>query len=190
MKRRQFLLGSLALLPACAVRRGPPLPGRLQDVDALARGITQLSGSVDPSEARRAAELAYAETYRLALAYEINDPPLIHNMQVNAGTKPRGLCWHWAEDLQNALDARGFRTLQTHRAIANADSTVRIDHSTAIIGPRGAPWDAGMVLDPWRYGGELHWVPVREDKAYDWDEREAVLRRHGRIRYVRQGAAT
>ena len=62
------------------------------------------------------------------------------------------------------------------------------DHSTAIIAPAGAAWDAGVVVDPWRYGGELFWAPVAEDKAYDWGEREAVLRKHGRVRYLNQGA--
>lgn len=185
MKRRAFLLGPLAL-SACGFRQGTPQPGTLADTEALTRGLVAMGG-VDISEARRAATLAYAETFRLAQAYRITDAPLIHNAKVNAGRKPRGLCWHWAEDLERALNARGFGTLQTHRAIANADSTVRIDHSTAILAPRGAQWHEGMVLDPWRRGGVLFWAPVREDTHYNWDEREAVLRRHGRIRYLKQG---
>ena len=150
------------------------------------RGLVQMGGGVDLSEARAAADLAFSETYRLAQAYRIVDPPLLHNAKVNAGHKPRGLCWHWAEDLERALSARGFRSLQMHRAIANGNS-VRIDHSTAIIAARGAPWHSGLVLDPWRDAGQLFWGPVRGD-SYAWEEREVVMRRYGRIRYVRQGA--
>ncbi len=188
MKRRSFLLTAPMLLTACALRRGLPLPGSFSDVDALTRALVAMGNGVDVSEARRAATLAYGETHRLALAYEIVDRPLIHNAKVNAGYKPRGLCWHWAEDLQNSLNAAGFATLSIHRAIANADDPIRIDHSTAIIAPAGAPWHVGMVIDPWRYGGELFWAPVTEDRHYDWDERKAVLRRHGRVRYANQGA--
>ncbi|MEM6303123.1 MAG: hypothetical protein AAF744_00285 [Pseudomonadota bacterium] len=190
MNRRMFLMAAAApaFVAGCALRPGPPPPGSLQDVDALTRGITQMAGHVDPAEARRAATVAYAETHRLALAYQITDGPLIHNAKVNAGTKPRGLCWHWAEDLEARLKAEGFATLALHRAIANADNRIRIDHSTAIIAPQGAPWETGMVLDPWRRAGVLTWVRVREDSAYAWEARMAVLRRHGRIRYIRQGA--
>jgi len=188
MKRRAFLFSALlAPLAGCALRRGPPLPGSLQDVDALTRALVAMGQGVDIHEARAAATLAYAETQRLALAYEIVDPPLLHNAKVNAGTKPRGLCWHWAQDLQTRLNAADFRTLRMHRAIANADNPIRIDHSTAIIAPTGAPWHEGVVLDPWRDGGTLFWAPVVEDRAYGWEEREAVMRRHGRLRYVKQG---
>ena len=40
------------------------------------------------------------------------------------------------------------------------------------------------MLDPWRRGGQMTWVPVAEDDRYDWKARPAVLarkleRRHG-----------
>ncbi len=188
MKRRTFLIAAPAALAACAIRRGAPLPGTLQDVEALTRALVRM-GPVDITEARSAATLAYAETHRLALAYQIVDPPLLHNAQVNAGRKPRGLCWHWAEDLEKRLNAAGYASLRMHRAIANANNNVRIDHSTAIIAPTGAPWRSGVVLDPWRKGGTLFWASVADDTAYDWEEREVVMRRYGRVRYVRQGAS-
>ncbi|MGB3243721.1 MAG: hypothetical protein WBB25_04265 [Sulfitobacter sp.] len=194
MKRRSFvlcvpaILAAPALISGCALRRGPPLPGSLQDVDALTRAIARMPPSVDIAEARAAASLAYSETYRLALTYGIVDPPLLHNAKVNAGRKPRGLCWHWAEDLTARLSAQNYHSLRMHRAIANADDPLVIDHSTAIIAAVGADWRDGVVLDPWRGGGTLFWAPVREDSHYDWEERETVMRRYGRIRYARQGA--
>ena len=33
----------------------------------------------------------------------------------------------------------------------------------------------GIVLDPWRKGGELFWSPVLEDKRYDWTPRQEVF---------------
>lgn len=189
MKRRTLLLAAPAvLLGACALRHGPPLRGSLQDVEGLMRGIVRMGPSVDTSEAHAAATLAYSETHRLALAYEIEDRPLLHNAKVNAGRKPRGLCWHWAEDLTAHLSAQNYRTLRMHRAIANADNAIIIDHSTAIIVPVGADWRDGIVLDPWRNGGTLFWAPVREDTSYNWEDRETVMRRYGRVRYARQGA--
>jgi hypothetical protein len=189
MFHRLLLLFALLLgLTACALpRNGPPPPGTEAEVAALARAIEGLSPAVDREEATRAARIAYRYTYELALAYQITDPPLIHNAKVNSGRKPRGLCWHWAEDLEKRLKAEGFATLDLHRAIANGDTRLLIDHSTAIISAAGAPMEAGLVLDPWRKGGVLFWSPVLSDPRYTWEPREAVLRRNGRVRYVQAG---
>ncbi|WP_348657283.1 hypothetical protein [uncultured Sulfitobacter sp.] len=186
---RLLLVCTLLLtLSACALpRNGPPPLGTEADISALTRAITELSPSVDPAEAARAARIAYRHTHELAIAYQITDPPLIHNVKVNNGSKPRGLCWHWAEDLEKRLLAEGFATLDMHRAIANGDSRLLLDHSTAIISAAGAQMEAGLVLDPWRQGGELFWSPVMSDPRYDWEPREEVLRRNGRVRYVQAG---
>ena len=71
-----------------------------------------LGPEVDPDEAARAAEIAFSYTRELAIQYQITDPPLIHNTKVNMGLKPRGLCWHWAEDMERRLKAEGFQTLR------------------------------------------------------------------------------
>lgn len=175
------LLLFLATVAGCASYG--PTRSTEAEVAALARALQALSPQVDPAEAAAAARLSFATTADLARAYQITDPPLIHNAKVNAGQKPRGLCYHWAEDLQAALDAAEFRTLATARAIANADNPILIDHSTAVIVARGAPMETGVVVDPWRYGGRLFWSPVRDDTRYDWVPRDQVMREKGRIRY-------
>ena len=186
----RILLATLLTLcvTACALRT--PDPGTEADVAALAAGIMHLSDEIDPAEATRAARVTYQTTHRLAVAYEISDPPLIHNAKVNAGLRPRGLCYHWAEDLQARLEQEGFETLYISRAIANADSEILIDHSTAVITPKGAPMQAGMIVDPWRNGGRLFWAPVPEDTRYEWHPRLEVLQKHGRIRYVHRTAGS
>ncbi|MGB2201321.1 MAG: hypothetical protein ACPH5G_08295, partial [Pseudooceanicola atlanticus] len=117
-------------------------------------------------------------TYPLALRaqYEVTDPPLIHNTKVNMGLRPRGLCWHWAEDLENRLAAENFQTLDLHRAIANADK-LRIDHSTVILSAQGDTMEQGIVLDGWRKGGDLFWALVPEDRRYEWERRDVVFAR-------------
>ncbi|MEP5730043.1 MAG: hypothetical protein ABJL67_11820 [Sulfitobacter sp.] len=175
---------TIVTLSACAA--SGPQPGNSTEIAALAKTLQELSPNVDPDEAMRAAMLTYETTQSLAIAYQITDSPLIHNAKVNAGRKPRGLCYHWAEDLQAQLDAAGFETLDTARAIANSDSWVLIDHSTAVITAKGAAMESGIVVDPWRYGGSLFWAPVHEDTRYDWRLREDVLREKGRITYVQR----
>lgn len=154
----------------------PALAAVSSDADmlALAREIAALGPSVDPEEAARAAQISYEYTAVLRAQYQITDPPLVHNFKVNKGLRPRGLCWHWAEDMEARLKAEGFKTLALHRAIANHDN-VRIDHSTAIISAKDASMFDGVVVDPWRKGGELTWVKVDQDRRYAWRPRAEVL---------------
>ncbi len=142
----------------------------------LTRAIAALGPDVDPEEAARVARIAVEyPLFTLAPRYGIEDPPLIHNMKVNMGIKPRGLCKDWADDLEARLRQEGLQTLSLHRAIANADN-IRIEHSTVIVSALGAAMEQGIVLDPWREGGGiLVWNAVTEDPKYDWIERSKVF---------------
>jgi hypothetical protein len=163
---------SIVILAGCAAPRDP---ADRRDISELAASIRALGADIDPEEAERAAQIAYEYTHQLAIEYQITDPPLIHNTKVNMGLRPRGLCWHWAEDMEARLLREQFRTLDMHRAIANADNPFRIDHSTAIVSRRGDTMEDGIVLDPWRKGGVLFWAPLQTDTKYNWVPREKVL---------------
>ncbi|MGR3511735.1 MAG: hypothetical protein ACU0GG_03155 [Paracoccaceae bacterium] len=171
------MAGAAALpLAACGSSPEKTAPTPRGDLERLTATIQSMRADVDPVEAARAAEVAFAHTKVLVERYQITDPPLIHNTKVNMGLKPRGLCWHWAEDLENRLDAEGFQTLEMNRAISEGRG-LRIDHSTAIISAKGDGYARGVVLDPWRTGGILFFAPVVKDTRYNWEAREVVLRR-------------
>lgn len=144
-------------------------PVTQQEVATLSTSILALGPNIDPKEAQRVAEIAYKYPRQLAIEYQITDHPLIHNTKVNAGTRPRGLCWHWAEDLENRLAQENFKTLDLHRSIANSrKKPFRIEHSTVLVSHQGGTMYQGLVLDPWRNGGLLYWGPPLEDKSYEW----------------------
>lgn len=176
-----IVIAALCVLAACGAPQQGSVDTSRDRVAELEAAILALGPGVDPEEAARAAQIAYAHTSALKVDYQITDPPLIHNMKVNAGFKPRGLCWHWAEDMEARLDAEGFDTLEMHRAIANADNPFLIDHSTAIISAKGTDAFAGIVLDPWRKGGVLTWNPTLEDPKYIWVPREIVFEKRRRL---------
>ncbi|WP_245840880.1 hypothetical protein [Puniceibacterium sediminis] len=167
------LLGAL-MISGCA--GGTAMKNTPDDVKIaeLSRAILSLGPNVDPSEASRAARIAVTYPRRLAIEYEITDPPIIHNMKVNAGLRPRGLCWHWAHDMASRLRQEDFQTLDLHHAIANADVTLRIEHSSVVISAAGDDMYDGLILDPWRYGGALYWGPPVQDTAYKWRPRQKV----------------
>jgi len=171
-KALRFFVG-LALLAqmTCA-----PVPKHAEDAPTeLAQDIIALGSLIDPQEAHRAAEIALRYPLQLRAQYGVTDSPIIHNIKVNAGQRPRGLCWHWADDLQARLAQEGFQTLELHRAIANGRTRLRLDHSTVILSAKGAPMETGLVLDPWRFGGALFWAPVVEDQKYAWEPRQELF---------------
>ena len=178
MITRRTLVAGLAAMPlaGCASAPEKRAVATSADVAELTRTLLGMGADVDPGEAARAAQVAFDYTRQLAIEYQITDPPLIHNTKVNMGPRPRGLCWHWAEDMERRLDAEAFETLAMHRAIAEGRG-VRIDHSTAIISQKGDRYGDGVVLDPWRQGGVLFFAPVVEDTRYFWEAREVVLGR-------------
>lgn len=180
-------LGLLAfvVLGACASTPVPEFISKTE-INDLTQEIIALGQGVDPAEAARAAKIALEYPLVLAAQYGITDAPLIHNTKVNAGRRPRGLCYHWADDMQARLKQEDFQTLQLHRAIANA-TNVLIEHSTVIVSQRGDTMFEGVILDPWRFGGTLYWGPTLKDERYKWVDRQEVFEYKAKRDKRRQG---
>ena len=145
-----------------------------KEISELAQAFIDLGPGVDPYEAARAARVVYAYVDQLKIEYQITGSALAHNTKVNMGLAPRGLCWHWAHDIDARLMRERFRTLQIHRAIANHNN-LRLEHSTTMLGRRGDPMYRAIVLDPWRLGGTLFWEIAANDTRYDWTDRDQVF---------------
>lgn len=171
--KRFWFAGAFLALAACATVPDQIEPSKIA---LLSQEIRALDASVDPEEADRAAYLAYTYALQLREQYNVTTTPILHNAKVNNGLRERGICVHWAEDIEARLNAEGFKTLRVHRAIAEG-SELRIDHSTAIISARGEGMNDGIVLDGWRKGGYLFWSPTLEDTRYFWEPRQLVLER-------------
>lgn len=171
-----FSLLAILIVVGCAkVPSGGPPQASQNQVNELALAIQALGPNVDAGEARRAADIAYSYPLQLAREYQITDSPLIHNIKVNRGKRPRGLCWHWAQDMETRLAQEQFKTLDLHRAIGNSEVALRIDHSTVIVSSKGTGMNDGLVLDPWRFGGRLFWGKPLEDTKYEWISRVEVF---------------
>ncbi len=177
MRRKNTFLAQLGFLVLMALSAcsAPPPDADMDEIAALAASIQALGPEVDAAEAGRAARIAFLHSGQLAIEYQITDPPLIHNTKVNMGLRPRGLCWHWAEDMEKRLKQEKFQTLDLHRAIANSQNPFRIEHSTTIISRKNDSMFDGIVLDPWRKGGRLTWIGTRADKDYKWLPQRQVL---------------
>jgi len=143
--------------------------------------ILALGDDVDAGEAQRAARIAIDYSRQLAREYEITDSAIVHNLKVNLGIKPRGLCIHWTSDLMARMKQEGFYSLDLHWAIANYETAFRLEHSTVVVSARGDSMQQGLILDPWRNSGDLYWAPALQDSGYFWKPRaeiHALKRKH------------
>ena len=181
LKRLAMLCAAL-LLTACGAAPVPERPdAQTPEIAALTQAFLALDTDVDPEEAARAAQIAITYPLELRALYQVEDGPVLHNTKVNAGLKPRGLCWHWAQDMERRMALEDFQSLALHRAVAPPRNLFRLEHSTLIVSAAGEDMYAGLVLDPWRYGGQLYWGPTGRDPSYDWLPRSVVLASKGII---------
>jgi hypothetical protein len=135
----------------------------------LQNDLAALNTRADAAEAGQVARTAIGYSYYLAEKYEVVRPAVFHNILVRVGLKDRGLCHHWTADLMVQLEQLALKSYQLFWGVAYRGSELR-EHNSVVIAARGQRFEEGIVLDPWRDSGELHWAPVKRDH-YPWQER-------------------
>lgn len=151
-------------LSACA-HRPEGIPERNQRINTLSVALQALSPEVGAQEAYRFAATAVTTAAGLREKYGVRLAPWLHNLEVNRGKRPRGLCIHYAVDLFSALEAVPAPHLTLHLIRARPHE-IR-EHTAISITAHGQPWYTGLVLDAWRHGGILYFGAVTRDK-YPW----------------------
>jgi hypothetical protein len=178
---------ALAALPAwtdcipSASARGRDEPAFATSADdaELRKRITALSPKVRSEEAQRVARCAYTTGRELKREWRVVWPPGVQNFLVNIGARKGGLCFQWATELLLRLDALKLETLEFHWA--ESFERTASEHNVIVVTARGQPFQQGILLDNWRYGGRLIWGPVTGDPHYQWKENKGeAIRRLGK----------
>jgi len=147
-------------------------PSRLkvnsQKIAILKQDLAVLNDHVNLEEAGKLAEMSISYSLYLADEYRLVRPAIFHNILVRIGIKDRGLCYHWTEDLMEQLALLELKSFHLRWGVAYHDSEFR-EHNSVIVTSKGQDFSEGIVLDPWRNSGELHWSPVKDDR-YPWKE--------------------
>ena len=138
-----------------------------KNVKRLEWELNSLGPAVDPIEARQVAETAIRESAILAEEYQLVRPAVAHNLLIVMGMKERGLCYQWAEDLMERLQALALKSFELHWAVAYPGSNLR-EHNCVVITVKGQPFFRGILFDPWRHSGNLYWTRVVKD-TYPWE---------------------
>ncbi len=192
---RSLLLGvsTFAVVPLLVFAASPPwerggrhtelfVAGSADDA-SLRRRIAALSPTVSPDDARRVAYAAYMTGLELRREWRVVWLPGVQNLLVNMGARKGGLCFQWATELLVRLDALKLQTLELHWAESFAKTSG--EHNVIVVTARGQAFEKGILLDNWRYSGQLVWTQVGMDPEYHWTENKSELaRRLGRTRNV------
>jgi hypothetical protein len=130
----------------------------------LERDLAELLGYHD-EETLLLARTALNGSRELSKKYKAFRPAIFHNVLINIGIKKRGLCCHWTQDLLELLTGLGLKKFSFMWGVAKFKSF--FEHSSVVAVRKGEAFDSGIVLDPWRYAGDLYWSHVKDDK-YKW----------------------
>jgi len=144
-------------------------PAYREKVASLQNDLAALNGQTNIVEAGQVSQTAIQYSSYLAAEYDIVRPAVLHNVLVRIGLKDRGLCHHWTVDLMEQLERLELKTYHLYWGVAHRGSELR-EHNSVVVAAKGQRFEEGIVLDPWRNSGELHWSPVKNDR-YPWRER-------------------
>ena len=192
---RSLFLGvsTFAVVPLLVLGVSPPwerggrhtelfVAGSADDASLRTR-IAALSATVSPDDARRVAYAAYMAGVELRREWHVVWLPGVQNLLVNMGARKGGLCFQWATELLVRLDALKLQTIELHWAESFANTSG--EHNVIVVTARGQAFKEGILLDNWRYSGQLVWTQVAMDPEYHWTENKSELaRRLGRARDV------
>ncbi len=136
----------------------------------LSRALKALGPNTSQAEADDIAYDAIVYPMVLANQYNLVYPPQLQNVLVNAKYRDRGLCWQWADDMTAHMKKKNLKTFDLLRGVANR--RLKNEHNSLVVVAKGADFNTGILLDPWRNSGELYWTKVTEDEdpQYTWSE--------------------
>ncbi len=141
----------------------------------LTARIAALSPKISADEARQVAATAYTTGQELRREWRVVWPPSVQNFLVNIGKRKGGLCFQWATELLIRLHALKLKTIEIHWAESFA--TTASEHNVIVVTAKGQRFEEGILLDNWRYSGQLAWGSVAGDPHYHWLENKPELDR-------------
>jgi hypothetical protein len=153
---------------AARVRESPVMARSADDVRLRNQLVALSPTTVREDEARRVAACAYTTGEELRREWQVVWPPGLQVVLVNTGRRKGGLCYQWATELLLRLDAMKLQTLEPHWAESFANTLS--EHNVIVVTAKGQPFEQGILLDNWRYGGHLIYGLAAADPEYRWTE--------------------
>ena len=133
-------------------------------------------GKTDKKEALKLAKIAVLYPIYLAKKYKLTYPPNFHNFLVNINLRKKGLCYQWVEDMSKFICLNRWKSFSFHWGVANRGKLN--EHNVVVVTLKNAPFEKGILLDPWRYSGKLYFNYVKNEKKYrfvEWKSKSDIL---------------
>ena len=153
---------------AARVRESPVMARSADDVRLRNQLVALSPTTIREDEARRVATCAYTTGEELRRQWRVVWPPGLQVILVNTGRRKGGLCYQWATELLLRLNALKLQTLEPHWAESFANTMS--EHNVIVVTAKGQPFEQGILLDNWRYGGHLIYGLAAADPEYKWRE--------------------
>lgn len=157
----------IMMLNGCSVKQEKlnTEPGKMEK---LTQDLMALGKNIDEKEAKTFAKEALSYSRELAGKYKLMAPANFHNLLINMGYRERGLCYEWSEDMMAHLKKQKFKTFDLRWGVAYKGEPM--EHNSVIAVAKGASFESGILIDPWRDSGELYWGKMEDDIIFKWVE--------------------
>jgi hypothetical protein len=164
------------------VRQEPVLASGADDVKLRNMMLALSPATIREDEVQKIAACAYTTGRDLKREWQVVWPPGVQNFLVNTGRRKGGLCFQFATVLLLRLDALKLQTLELHWA--ESFPRTGSEHNVIVVTAKGQPFAQGVLLDNWRYGGNLCYGPVAADPQYRWKENSGEAARRLKTRSI------
>ena len=168
MLKSLFVVMCVVMLSGCSVKQEKlnTEPGK---IEKLTQDLMALGKNVDKKEAAHLAQEAINYPKILVKEYDLVAPASFHNMLINTGFRKRGLCYEWSEDMMTHLKKQHLKTFDFRWGVSHKGGPE--EHNSVVVVAKGAAFETGMLLDPWRNSGELFWGNVlKDEEKFQWVE--------------------
>ena len=172
MKHITLLIITIFIFSACSVKNEPMLKKKDRfktDINRLYHMVLSISERIDKKEAYNLAYSSITYSDHLAQKYNAVKPALFNNFLINIDLKKRGLCYHYANDLLFYLKTKKYKSFDIIKIVANKNEY--FEHNSLLITSYDVDFKDSIVLDAWRYSGELFFSKVIDDTRYTWEVR-------------------
>ena len=139
--------------------------GDERSIKKLRDALVALAPDVDPGEAELVSVTAHTASRSLAREYRVVWCAGVQNILINTGRRQRGFCGHYTRDIGERLRELKVKTLVLHWGAAFAGTMD--ENNGLVVTAINQPFEDGILMDGWRYGGRLFWCALKEDSAYD-----------------------
>ena len=179
MKSIVFLVLCMIMISGCSVKK-EALNNEPQKFETLTHDIKALGKNIDEREAKMFAKEALIYPRVLAAKYDLMAPANFQNMLIHMGLRARGLCYEWTEDMITHLKKQKYKSFDLRWGVAFKGEPM--EHNSVVLVAKGAPFESGILIDPWRNSGELYWGKMDDDLIFKWVENMERSRYYGTIK--------